>query len=259
LSILFYKSFGLSVIILGVVLGALAHFLVQSIALYKEKIKIRLNLFKKEHVIEQLKFAAPRSGSIVISQLRILFFTGFATTLGVGVLTIYVFAERISDAALMVTVRSLSTASLPTLSKKISQGKEGEYNSLIHKHLRALLPIAIAISVVVILTKDYIIKILYGNTGENASIALFLMVIMLAFPFANLNMYLSNALSASRDTKTVFFANIFATPVSIGLAIYLKYLGFGLLSLAIGVTSASVLSTLGIFALLAIKKHIYEY
>jgi putative peptidoglycan lipid II flippase len=244
---------------MGVVLGALAHFTLQAGAILKEGIKIRPKFFDSSLVFEQLKISAPRSGSVIITQLRTLFFASFATTLGIGVLSAYLFALRIKEAILLLIPQTLATASIPYLSTASRDGNQTGYLHTVTKLLKIVVVISIAIAMIVTLTSSLIVSILYGDSGANELIKNFLVVLMAALPFASFNFYISNALSASRDTKTYFFANCITTPLVVASAIWMKSEGFGVMSLAYAVAFASISISICILVLLFIKKNIYAY
>jgi putative peptidoglycan lipid II flippase len=257
-SILLYPKYGLSMLIFGVVFGALLHFALQSIALLWHGIQIRPKLFSKALIYEQLKISVPRSGSVVITQLRNLFFASFATTLGVGALSSYMFALRVKEAILLLIPQTLATASIPLLSQ-VSEDDGSEYIRVVKKLLLITTLFSSCVALVVAFLRDFIVSILFGQSGANALIAQFLAVFMVALPFACANYYISNALSASRDTKTYFFANVITTPLVIVSALYMKAAGLGVMSLAYSVALASILIFICIAALLCIKNYVYKY
>lgn len=257
-SILFYEKYGLNSIIFGVVFGACLHFSLQLYFVLKDGIKISIKSFKKNLIKEQLKISIPRSGSVIVTNLRFIFFTSFATTLGVGILSAFTFALRVMEAGLLLLPQTLSIASIPTLSEK-SQTDEKNYNKIIYSYSVKVFIIAAAGALLMALFSEIAIFVLYGDTGSNDIIKSILLVLMVAFPFASFNTYISNALSAGKDTKTQFFANIASTPIAIAVSLYMKYLGYGFMSLVVGFASASILLSIFIVVLLFIKKNIYEY
>ena len=259
ISVLLYPQYGLRGLVAGVLIGAAAHFALQASAIIKEGIKINLRFFDSGLVLEQLKISAPRSGSVIITQLRTLFFASFATTLGIGVLSAYLFALRIKEAILLLIPQTLATASIPYLSTASRDGDQDGYLNTVTKLLKIVIVFSFIIAVCVIVTSPIIVKILYGDSGANELIRSFLIVLMTALPFASFNFYISNALSASRDTKTYFFANCITTPLVIFAAIAMKAQGLGVMSLAYSVALASMSISLCILLLLFIKKNIYAY
>jgi putative peptidoglycan lipid II flippase len=258
-SILLYPNYGLQGLILGVVFGAFTHFALQLIAILRHGIVVKPRFFKKDLLLEQLRLSAPRSGSVIITQLRTLFFASFATTLGVGVLSAYLFALRIKEAILLLIPQTLATASIPYLAKAVQGGDEIGYTQTVSKLIRLVVVVSLVIAVAVIFSSELVVRVLYGNSGANELIRAFLVILMYALPFASFNFYISNALSASRDTKTYFVANCITTPTVIAAALWMRASGFGVLSLAYGVALASISISVCIVLLLFIKKHIYAY
>ena len=246
-----YPTAGIVGIIQGVLIGALLHVCLQSYTLYKEKISIHYSLFSLIHIKEHLRLAVPRSGSIVVSQVRVLFFTAFATSLGAGVLSIYLLAQKISDAIVQTLSQSVSTASLPALSLLYSANDIPNYTKAIKKHGSSLFVIGAIVGVLCFLFSNEIVYLLYGTTGHNQEIAQMFMVLAIGIPFFSLAWYLTYAFSAMKDTRSVLYANIFSTLCAAVICFIAKNIGLGMISIALGVVSVNILSS---FLLLVVYK-----
>lgn len=230
-----YPKYGVGGILLGVVLGAVAHIAIQSITLYQNKLSIKLENFRWSLIKEHLRVSVPRSGSFIISQLRMVFFASFATTFGIGALSIYLFAQRIGDAALQVLPQSISTASMPSLSKHLSSGNFEKYKSDFVRQVTVIFWAGVGIAIVCIVFPDTLVRVLYGETGYTKEIASFLVIFALSLPFSAVNNYIGVAFSALKDTKSLFMINIISTPIAILCAYIGKAQGFGLASIAYGI------------------------
>jgi putative peptidoglycan lipid II flippase len=242
LSIIFgYQQFGVMAMIVGVLCGALLHVLLQSISLVLLRIRIRPSMFSFELVKEQLKISLPRSGSHLIIQLRLIFFTAVATTVGAGALSIYLFAQRIIDAIIQIIPQSISTASLPSLSLHSSREDTTAYTAVFIKNVISILVISLAVALGVFLLAKYIVLILFGDTGYNQNIIDFLLVLVIGLPFAALSNYVTTAFSARKETRILLFMTLFSTICGIVVVLFARGYGYGILSIAYGTVSISVI------------------
>ena len=217
LSIVFlYPKFGLLGIIWGVVIGAILHFTLQSYTLFKEKIKLNKDLFSWKLVSEHLNFAVPRSGSHIVSQLRGIIFTTVALQMGVGILSIYVFAQRILDAFIQIIVQSISGATIPILSKHHAFNEHKEYRNVFNKIIISIVLMSVLLQMISYFFGQSIVRIIYGNTSASKDIYHLFMMLMLSFPLYAINSYLVNAF-AGKKPKSLFYANLVSAIMTIAV------------------------------------------
>lgn len=206
-----YPKYGVHGLIYGVLLGALMSFAIQVWSLRKARMLEVLPYFSIKHIKELGRLALPRTGVNVLSQLRVIFFTAFATTLGPGVLSSYLFAQRITDAVQQIIQQSVTTASLPVLSKEFIENRIDEYKKVVKRYVLLLGIVGVFVSWTLYLLQDWVIKILYGDTHANGMIAFFLVGFLLTLPLQMMIGYFSIGLYSAKDTKSVLYANIIAT------------------------------------------------
>ena len=255
-TIFWYEKYGVGGLVAGVLVGAAIHLSLQSYTLYKHKVRIRPSNFRWSLIREQFHISVPRSGSFMISQVRILFFASFATTFGVGALSIYLFAQRVFEAVIQILPQSISTASLPTLSLHANSGDKGSYKKAFKKQGGFIIVGATISAVLIASFSRYVVIILYGQTGYTEQIASFVRVLCLSLPLATLNLYITVAFSALRDTKTLFFANLTATPIAVISAFVFSWNGYGLQSIAYSTFVLSLSYTIIIGYMYFKKQHI---
>ena len=223
--IFFYSRFGVSGLVYGVILGAIVSLLIQSISLKAHNFTIKKHNFKIAYIKELIAFAFPRSFTNVISQLRVMFFTAFATTLGGGVLSSFLFAQRVTDAIAQIISQSVTTASLPVLSREHEEGRIKEHEQLVHKYTRILFAVAVLIGGVVYPFRHIIVKILYNNSGANDLIATFLIGFLIALPFSMVSSYLAIGFYSMKNTSKVLVGNLFASILSVAVCFYFRSSG----------------------------------
>ncbi len=218
----FYPHFGVMGLIYGVLLGSILSFLIQAFSLRGVNLAKAFHHTSFAHVRELAHLAIPRTGTNLITQFRLLFFHGFATTLGPGVLSAYLFAQKITDAVVQVIQQSVTTASIPVLSRDLIEQKVGDYTHLVRKYVVVLGGLGVAAATVIYLCHDILIRILYGNTGSNELIAYFLMGFLIALPFQMMASYYAVSLYSARDTFGVFITYLLSSLLAAGTVLALE-------------------------------------
>ncbi len=221
-----YGDMGIYGLVTGVLVGAFLSLLIQALSLKAHKFSIHSQNVSKEYIKELALFAFPRSFTNIISQLRVLFFTAFATTLGPGVLSSFLFAQRITDAIVQITSQSVTTASLPVLSREHEEGRIREHEQLVYKYTTILFSIAVCIAIAVYPLRNLLIGILYGHTTANYVIATFLVGFLIAMPFSMASSYLVIGFYSMKNTSKVLLGNFIATILSILVCLFFREKGY---------------------------------
>lgn len=206
-----YPVYGVHGLIYGVIIGAFMSLAIQVWSLRHARMLEVLPYFSIKHIKELFHLALPRSGVNILTQLRVIFFTAFATTLGPGVLSSYLFAQRITDAVQQIIQQSITTASLPVLSKEFIENRMTEYKKVVKQYVLLLGTVGIFTSWLLYVLQDVVITILYGDTHANGMIAFFLIGFLIALPLQMMIGYFSISLYSAKDTKSVLYANVIAT------------------------------------------------
>jgi len=248
-----YPSHGVMGLIYGVLIGTLFSLFVQLFALRGISFSKAFHHMSFDHVRDLIKLAFPRTGTNIITQLRLLFFHGFATTLGPGVLSAYLFAQKISDAVVQVVQQSVTTASIPVLSKDIVEQNIDGYSILVRRYVAVLGGLGIMAASVLYLFHDFVINLLYGNTGSNDLIAYFLLGFLIALPFQMMAGYYAIGLYSARDTKDVFTTYLLSSFLAVGVVLLTKDRGVS--SLVFGYVTFWVTNFLIILSLYSRKKY----
>lgn len=236
-----YPSYGLRGLIFGVVIGALISLTIQSLSLRRHNFTLKRQDISFSYIKELIGFALPRSFTNVISQLRVVFLTGFATTLGPGVLSAFLFAQRISDALTQIISQSITTASLPVLAREHEEGRIKEHEALVHKYTRVLFSVAVLVSLTIYPFRDTVIRLLYSTSDANELIAYFLVGFLIILPFTMTSGYLAIGFYSMKDTKKVLLGNIVGSTLAVIVCLYTKDMGVS--ALILGVVTYYVVSS----------------
>jgi putative peptidoglycan lipid II flippase len=247
-----YPRYGVHGLVYGVLVGAFASFCIQAWSLRHARMLEVLPYFSLKHIKELFHLALPRSGVNILTQLRVIFFTAFATTLGPGVLSSYLFAQRITDAVAQIIQQSVTTASLPVLSKEFIEHRITEYKQVVKRYVLLLGTVGVFASWSLYVLQDVVIKILYGDTHANGMIAFFLVGFLIALPLQMMIGYFSISLYSAKDTKSVLYSNLISTLVAVFACYATQPLGN--ISLVYGVIAMAISNFLTISLLYGRKK-----
>jgi putative peptidoglycan lipid II flippase len=237
---LLYPLYGVVGIAFGVVLGAALNFIIQSYTLYEARMGLKLSMFHWHHVVSHMRVAIPRSLSTIVSRIREIIFVSVATTLGIGVLSVYLFAQRIIDAFMQVVVQSAATSTLPLLAHKHASGEHRDFAKILKTNLITIFILASGAAVVIAAFKDPLVHLLYGDVARADEIAHMAMLFAYTLPFYALSYYFVTAFSASKDTLGLFYANLIASTIGVTVLFTAAKLGQGMFSLAIAAWTVTI-------------------
>ncbi len=256
-ALVFVPLFGLKGLAYGVVLGAVMHFAVQLPMLFHYGFHFQFSLSYKESSVKKLfKLMIPRTLTLATVQINVVLTTLFASTLAVGSVAAYNFANNISSLPVGIIGVSFALAAFPTLSELANKGDIQEFEQHISRTTRQILFFIIPLTILFLLLRAQIIRILLG-TGEfdwNDTIITAQTVGMLSISlFAQCLIPLFiRAFYALQNTRTPLIITFFSTLITIILSFSLKNI-FGISGLALGISIGSILQFF-ILAVLLYKK-----
>lgn len=163
---LLVPHYGIEGVAWGVVLGALLHMLVQYPAFLSSgfmQTKETLFFWRDKRLCEVIRLMVPRSLSMGITQVSLFVVTIFASTLSVGSLAAFNFANNIQSVPLGVFGVAFSLAAFPVLSAYAAKKKHTAFfDSLVHTSRRILF-FVIPVSVAMILFRAQFVRIILGS------------------------------------------------------------------------------------------------
>jgi putative peptidoglycan lipid II flippase len=213
--IVLYPQYGIYGLMYGIIFGACLSLSVQLWSLKGTNFFSVIPYFSWKHIRELFRLSFPRTGVNILTQVRIIFFTAFATTLGPGVLSSYLFAQRITDAVTQIIQQSITTASLPVLSKEFVENRFKEYRQVVRRYVLILGGIGFFASATIYFLKDILITLLYGLTDAHDLISFFLMGFLIILPFQMMIGYFSISFYSAKDTKSIFYSNFLSTLIAV--------------------------------------------
>ncbi len=216
-------SFGIFGLAYGVILGAFLHLMIQvpSILIIGFKPKTILN-FRNPGLIKIVKLWFPRTFSLLALQINSIVATAIASSLTVGSIAIFNFADNLRWVPIGIIGVAFSTAAFPAMSLAYARGKKDLFLKRFSLAVRQTLFIVIPLSFIFFVFRAQIVRIILG-TGEFSWDATRLTAAVLGlFSFgifaAALLPLFTRAFFAFHNTKTPVFINIVSMAINVALS-----------------------------------------
>ncbi len=213
----------------GVVLGAFMHFLVQLPAVimagWRYKFVIKLN----DSVKSIFKLMAPRSLALGITQINIIVITAIASGLSESAIPVWNWADNLQHFPINVFGVSLALSAFPVFSQACAAKDEIKFKHCFSENFRRVLFFVIPISIIVLLLRAQIVRLVLGSFGGGLFDWDATMLTAQTLGFFSISMFaqatipmLARAFFAHKDTKTPVIISIFTVILNGGLALWLS-------------------------------------
>jgi len=221
----FLPVFGLWGLAYGVALGAFLHLFIQIPAAKISGFKYSLSFnFKYPGLMKIFKLMIPRTIGTAAYHLNLIVITAIGSTLAVGSIAVFNFANNLQSFPLSIIGASFALASFPVLSRAWVNGQKQEFLENFSSVFRQILFLIIPISVLMFLLRAQIVRLILGtgNFGwletrlTAASLGLFCFGI---FAFGSVP-FLARVFYSFQNTKTPVAISL----ASVGLNILLCFL-----------------------------------
>ncbi|MFZ5376501.1 MAG: murein biosynthesis integral membrane protein MurJ [Patescibacteria group bacterium] len=257
---LFSAQLGIYSAGLGVLMGALAHMLIQLPMAYKLGFRFRFNfLLNFPGVKSILSLMPPRLLAIGVSEVKNLFLGFFATSIGNLSFVVLGLALRLMAIPIRLFGVPISQASLPFLSEESEEGKE-RFGNLVIRSLHQIAFFAMPASVLLLILRLPIVRIGFGaeELPWRTTLLTSRVVAIIAISVAAQAMVqlLIRAFHALKDTRTPLIVAIFSVAVYLlisGVLVFMTDVGVYSLAIATSVSAFTELLLYVIFLYRRIK------
>ncbi len=221
---------GIMGVALGVILGAIMQLVVALIGLFglgfDYDFKIR---WKNQGFRTILKLLPARSLDQGIDYVNSIVSTNLSSRMGAGAVRSFDQATTLQLVPVNLIGVAISTAFFPKLTEELGQGDRREFYSTFRKALRAIIWISLPVAVIAFFARGYVVSFIsnVGNNDSNGTIASVLGMLCIAIFAKSVFHIASRGFYAYQDTKTPFLVSIFAIGLTILLAIWFFFLGWG--------------------------------
>lgn len=224
--LLLVPSLGVKGAALGVIIGAALHFLVQLPSALSCGFKYKgIFDFKESGVRKVFLLMLPRTFSVLGIQANLFVTTAIASTLSIGSITIFAFANDLQNIPTGVIGISFAMAIFPSLSRiwVNGEGKE-EFAKNFSAVLRQIIFIIIPLSLLIFVLRNQIVEIVLKHGQFNQASAVLTAGTLGLFSFGilffSLIPLISRAFFSFKDTKTPALVVLLTIILNITLSFY---------------------------------------
>jgi putative peptidoglycan lipid II flippase len=214
--ILLGESIGVLGVALGVVLGALMHALIQVPFVIKSGLFPRFNLHIDFVSIKMIaKISLPRTVTLAMSSVALLFLTAFASLMGEGSISILTFSINLQSVPLALIGISYSLAAFPTLTRRFQENNLKGFVEQVALTTRFIIFWSLPLTALLIVLRAQVVRVILGtgmfdwNATRLTAAALALFV--LSSVFQSLILLFMRGFYSAGFTKKPFIINLFST------------------------------------------------
>ena len=239
----FAPKYGLTAVIISVIVGAFLHLLVQLPAVLKTGYRFQFVLDWKDSAIKRIvRLMIPRTIGMGADQILLIIYTAIASALAAGSIAAFSLANNIQTMPTVVFGTSFATAVFPVMAQSISKNDNETFAFYLNRCVRSIGFLLIPASVVFILLRAQIVRLILGSgkftwedTHRTAVVLGFFSASLLAQGLIPL---LAKAFYALKNTRFPMFASIATLVVSTAFAFPLSHwLGVSGLALSLSIAS----------------------
>ncbi len=218
-----YPLYGLTGLVIGVVLGAFGHLAIQIPFVLNSEYRFGITLsFDWKLIREVLMVSIPRALTLSVNQIVLLVLIGMASSLATGSVSVFQFAFNLQSVPLAVIGMSYSVAAFPTLSTLLAKNKLTEFNRQLLTALRHIIFWSVPIAALVIVLRAQIVRVLLGSGafdwGDTRLTAAVLALFVISLVAQSILLLLVRAFYAGGRTLMPLLVSVIASVASIGLA-----------------------------------------
>jgi len=215
-----YPFFGLPGLVAGVVIGAIGHVLVQVPFVMRSNLAFSaIWPIDWGFIRELIVTAVPRSLTLSLNQLVLLFFVSVATTFTAGSVAVFQLAYNIQSVPLAIIGMSYSVAAFPTLSHLFAARKHDRFNEQVITAMRHIIFWSVPIVGLVIVLRAHIVRVLLGSGefdwSDTRLTAAVLAVFAVSLAAQALLLLLVRALYAGGRTTVPLLVTVFSSAVAV--------------------------------------------
>lgn len=232
----------------GVVIGAVFHLLVQLPLAFNLGFSHRFNIWEFNHpgVKEIARLMLPRTLALAVNQIEATVAVFLATSLAVGSLSIFYFAQHLMNVPVGLFGATIGQAALPSLARENALKERPNFRKTFANSLFQILFLALPATAILLILRVPVVRLAFGakNFPWEATILTgrTLAFFSLAIVCQSLIQILIRGFYALHDTRTPLFLGAIAVLINILLSVYFIFsLNLGVIGLAIAISLSSFL------------------
>lgn len=221
--------FGPTGLVMGVVLGAILHFLVQVPFVFKQKLLPRFVFsFKKyKETVGVMLLAFPRTLALSAQEVSRFFLVSLASVMSVGSISVFSLSHNLQSVPLSIIGVSYSLAAFPTLSNLFISGERAKFVALVRTTARYIIFFSMPLIALFVVLRAHIVRIVLGsgafNWQDTRLTAAVLALFVASLAAQGLILIFTRARYAAGNTKTPFYINTASVVATILAAVLLTH------------------------------------
>jgi putative peptidoglycan lipid II flippase len=246
-----YPNFGLNGVAYGVILGALAHFLVHLAGAIHAGFRFKpVMLFKHPGIKKIVRLFLPRIFGIDITYVSLFIASIIGSTLATGTIAVFNYANNLQAVTLGMFGISFAMAAFPYLSESFADKNEEEFRHILSRTIVNILFFVIPITFLVILLRAQVVRVILG-TGEidweaTILIANTLGILAIAIFSQSLTHLFARSFYARQNTVIPVIASSIVLVLDIVLSYFLGR-QYGVYGLAVAFSISSIVNMVLLF------------
>lgn len=219
--IFLYPKFGITGVVMGVIIGGVMHFLIQVPFVWSKGLLPRFTFaIDWKTVWEMFKLSVPRTLTLSATNLELIFITSFASLITTGSIAIFSFSNSLQSVPFAIIGVSYALAAFPTLSAFMARGERAEFIEHVTTAARHIVFWSIPITALFIVLRAQIVRVILGSGAFNwdhtrltaACLALF----TISLVAQGIELLIIRAYYAAGMTKKPLLVNLSSSVVTVG-------------------------------------------
>jgi putative peptidoglycan lipid II flippase len=242
---------------IGVIIGAILHFLVQIPLLRRADFKYNFSLnVRHQNVLEMVKLMPPRILSVIFNQLVSTISNSLAILISTSSVVLLKSASQLQFFPVHLFGASMAAASLPVLSEHANGLNHTKFKKIFLTTFHQTLFLVMPVSIILLILRIPVVRLVYGvpNFPWEATVTTAYALAFFSISiFSQSVVYLiTRAFYALKDTLTPVKVSFFTIILNVTLSVYfIRYLGFGVWAIALSYSITSILDMLVMLYLLS--------
>lgn len=256
-ALLLSSVIGIYAAAVGVVVGSIAHLLVQLPMLRRVFSYSPRADISDPDARQSFWLMLPRAIGMGANQITFLVNTALASTVAVGAVVSYTVAFSVLQIPIGVIGLPLGIVLLPAMSRALAAGQEAEFGTMVARSLRILLWAMFFVAGIGIVARDQIVQLLFGwgfDEAELTATAAALGIFLIGLPAHALNIILARAFYSGRDTVTPVVVAFVSVAVNVAISVALVG-PLGISGLALGIALGAWFEAMTLTILLQRRHH----
>ena len=252
-TLLLHSDFGLMAPVIGVVVGALIHFLIQLPLAMKLGFRFTRKVKPNEEIKHIAKLAAPRLIDLSVQQIADTTVLYFASLISTAAYTYFTLANSLQAAPVRLFGTSLAKAALPTLTRE--NENYTNFRNILFKTIYQMFFLVMPVVILFVVLRVPLVRLLFGTSifdwKSTVETGMVLTGFAVGIAFQTFVPMLARAFYALHDTRTpVIISVIGDTFIVVSDLVLVKGYGFSSWALAFSYSLGAIIETLVLLFLL---------